>query len=45
VLAAAGGAMTAPTGDPIGYGGVQRDFRVPAFIAWGDTEAARRYRC
>jgi 3'(2'), 5'-bisphosphate nucleotidase len=43
VLAAAGGTVMTPDGGPIMYGGVRRDFRVPAFIAWGDAEAARRY--
>jgi 3'(2'), 5'-bisphosphate nucleotidase len=43
VLAAAGGTMTTPDGDSILYGGVQREFRVPAFVAWGDVEAARHY--
>jgi 3'(2'), 5'-bisphosphate nucleotidase len=43
VLAAAGGIVTAPDGEPIQYGGVDREFRVPAFVAWGDREAAHRY--
>ena len=34
VLAAAGGAVTTPSGDPLTYG--REGFRVPAFIAWGD---------
>jgi 3'(2'), 5'-bisphosphate nucleotidase len=43
VLAAAGGAVLAPDGQPISFGQLP-EFRVPAFVAWGDTEAARRYR-
>src|SRR5262245_23171814 len=43
VVAAAGGIVTAPDGSAIRYGGVQRDFCVPAFMAWGDADAARRY--
>jgi 3'(2'), 5'-bisphosphate nucleotidase len=43
VLVAAGGLVTTPAGEPIRYGGVPRDFRLPGFLAWGDREAARRY--
>jgi 3'(2'), 5'-bisphosphate nucleotidase len=44
VLAAAGGSVTTPDGQPIRYGGAARNFKVPAFIAWGDREAAQRLR-
>lgn len=44
VLAAAGGTVMTPDGGRIQYGGAQREFRVPAFLAWGDGDAARRYR-
>ena len=44
VLAAAGGTMTKPDGSTIAYGGLAQRFRVPAFVAWGDGEAADRYR-
>jgi len=44
VLAAAGGTVTTPDGGPIQYGRAQQRFRVPGFMAWGDGEAARRYR-
>jgi 3'(2'), 5'-bisphosphate nucleotidase len=44
VLAAAGGTVTSPDGRPIAYGRLQQGFRVPAFVAWGDGEAALRYR-
>jgi 3'(2'), 5'-bisphosphate nucleotidase len=37
VLVAAGGAVTTPSGDPLTYG--REDFRIPAFIAWGDPRA------
>ena len=36
VLAAAGGAMTTPEGAPLHYGQIAENFRIPAFIAWGD---------
>ena len=36
LVAAAGGTVTLPDGGALGYGGTTRDFRVPAFIAWGD---------
>jgi len=44
VLAAAGGTVVGADGGPLAYGRVQQEFRVPAFVAWGDAEAARRYR-
>jgi 3'(2'), 5'-bisphosphate nucleotidase len=44
VLAAAGGSVTTPDGQPIQYGGAASDFKVPAFIAWGDRDAAQRLR-
>jgi 3'(2'), 5'-bisphosphate nucleotidase len=36
VLAAAGGTVTRPDGGTLHYGDVASDFRVPAFVAWGD---------
>jgi 3'(2'), 5'-bisphosphate nucleotidase len=36
ILAAAGGTVTRPDGGPLSYGDVASDFRVPAFVAWGD---------
>jgi 3'(2'), 5'-bisphosphate nucleotidase len=42
VLAAAGGVITAPEGAPLRYGRMAENFRVPAFIAWGDPSAATR---
>ena len=42
VLAAAGGVVTTPEGGPLSYGWVAENFRIPAFIAWGDPQAAVR---
>ena len=36
VLAAAGGAVITPEGVPLPYGRKAENFRVPAFVAWGD---------
>jgi 3'(2'), 5'-bisphosphate nucleotidase len=36
VLAAAGGAVITPEGKPLPYGRKAENFRVPAFVAWGD---------
>ena len=36
VLTAAGGMVTDPQGQPLKYGRADLNFRVPAFIAWGD---------
>lgn len=45
LVSAAGGTVTSPTGVPLrfgeGHGGVQGDFIVPAFIAWGDLSAVQ----
>jgi 3'(2'), 5'-bisphosphate nucleotidase len=43
LLLAAGGLITAPDGGSLRYGRAEEEFRVPAFIAWGDPEAAERY--
>src|SRR5436305_314563 len=40
VLAAAGGVITTPEGAPLSYGRMAENFRIPAFIAWGDPSAA-----
>jgi 3'(2'), 5'-bisphosphate nucleotidase len=42
VLAAAGGMVNTPEGAPMSYGRMAENFRVPAFIAWGDPSAAAR---
>jgi 3'(2'), 5'-bisphosphate nucleotidase len=42
VLTAAGGTVTRPDGTALDYGGVARNFRVPAFVAWGDPSAASK---
>lgn len=44
LLAAAGGTVTAPDGSALAYGRVEKDFRVPAFIAWGDPAKAATFR-
>jgi 3'(2'), 5'-bisphosphate nucleotidase len=36
LVAAAGGSVTLPDGGPLPYGRSEADFRIPAFIAWGD---------
>jgi 3'(2'), 5'-bisphosphate nucleotidase len=36
LVEAAGGAVTSPHGAPLRYGHGAGDFRIPAFIAWGD---------
>lgn len=43
MLAAAGGTVMRPDGGPLGYGGIDADFRVPAFLAWGDPTAPSRF--
>ena len=37
LVTAAGGAVTAPDGTALMYGGASRGFRIPAFVAWGGT--------
>ncbi len=39
LVAAAGGMVTHPDGGPLSYGDAAGDFRVPAFIAWGDRRS------
>jgi 3'(2'), 5'-bisphosphate nucleotidase len=41
IVVAAGGIVTQPEGRPLRYGQTDDRFRVPAFLAWGDPEAAR----
>jgi len=43
LLVAAGGAVTMPDGGPLGYGRRDANFRVPAFVAWGDPSALARF--
>jgi 3'(2'), 5'-bisphosphate nucleotidase len=40
LVVAAGGVVTSPQGLPLKYGRTAEDFRVPAFIAWGDPGKA-----
>jgi 3'(2'), 5'-bisphosphate nucleotidase len=42
VLAAAGGTVTKPDGTKLSYGRISENFRVPAFVAWGDPSAPAR---
>ena len=41
-LTAAGGVMTTPEGAPLPYGRIAEQFRIPAFVAWGDPTAPVR---
>ena len=36
IVTAAGGLMTAPSGEPLRYGRAAADFKVPGFVVWGD---------
>ena len=40
LVTAAGGVVTTPLGTALTYGRAAENFRVPAFIAWGDPEKA-----
>jgi 3'(2'), 5'-bisphosphate nucleotidase len=40
LVAAAGGIVTAPNGGSLTFGHADKNFRVPAFIAWGDPVQA-----
>jgi 3'(2'), 5'-bisphosphate nucleotidase len=40
LVAAAGGIVTTPLGVPLTYGRAAANFRVPAFVAWGDPSKA-----
>jgi 3'(2'), 5'-bisphosphate nucleotidase len=44
LVAAAGGVVTGPQGAALAYGRAQENFRVPAFIAWGDAHKAAGVR-
>ncbi|WP_342240812.1 3'(2'),5'-bisphosphate nucleotidase CysQ family protein [Inquilinus sp. OTU3971] len=41
ILAAAGGVVTTPIGNPLTYASSPDGFTVPGFLAWGDPAAAR----
>jgi 3'(2'), 5'-bisphosphate nucleotidase len=43
VLCAAGGVVLAPGGNPVRYGQVTLELKVPAFIAWADAADAARF--
>jgi 3'(2'), 5'-bisphosphate nucleotidase len=40
LLAAAGGVVTTPEASALTYGQIASNFRIPAFVAWGDPAAA-----
>jgi 3'(2'), 5'-bisphosphate nucleotidase len=40
IVAAAGGRVTTPSGEPVRYGSWQQRFEVPGFVAWGDPARA-----
>ncbi len=40
LLVAAGGTVVTPTGTELRYGAASARFRIPAFVAWGDPDAA-----
>lgn len=40
LVAAAGGSVMTPQGTPLSYGRAAENFRVPAFVAWGDPAKA-----
>ncbi len=44
VVTAAGGIVTDPKGTPLKFGNAAGNFRIPAFIAWGDPEKAKSVR-
>ena len=44
VVAAAGGVVTDRQGAPLTFGDATGNFRIPAFIAWGDPEKAKSFR-
>lgn len=41
ILTVAGGMVVTPGGEPVIYGPRSVDYRVPAFIAWGDASARK----
>lgn len=43
VLCAAGGVVLTPDGEPVRYGQVARDLKVPSFVAWCDPADAAKY--
>ncbi len=42
LLTAAGGVITTPEAAPLPYGRIAEQFRIPAFVAWGDPSAPAR---
>jgi len=44
LVAAAGGVVESPQGAPLAYGRARENFRIPAFVAWGDARKAAAKR-
>jgi 3'(2'), 5'-bisphosphate nucleotidase len=44
LVVAAGGKVMNPSGSPLAYGRATENFRVPAFIAWGDPDKAASHK-
>jgi len=44
IIVAAGGGVAAPDGEPLSYGRASAEFRIPAFVAWGDPATATSSR-
>lgn len=44
LIAAAGGTVLSPEGEAIEFGHVDRNFRLPAFVAWGDPAKAAAHK-
>ena len=44
LVAAAGGIVTSAQGEALAYGDAAGNFRIPAFIAWGDPDKAKSIR-
>jgi 3'(2'), 5'-bisphosphate nucleotidase len=44
VLTASGGIVTDRQGAPLKFGNAAAEFRIPAFVAWGDPEKAMSFR-
>ena len=43
VLSAAGGVVLTPDGEPVRYGQVARNLKVPSFVAWCSAADAAKY--
>jgi 3'(2'), 5'-bisphosphate nucleotidase len=45
IVTAAGGTVLTPDVQSLEYGGISRQMRLPAFVAWGDPRAQGRFGC